>query len=130
MSSKFKCLKLKDILSEKPDHHWTVQKMAEIVDLSQPHLHRMFKIHIGAAPMAFLGDLRLENARDLVENTSLQMKQICFKVGILDGSHFTHNFKKKFGTTPTGHRRLHQEKIQAEELSDRIGQEMIGSAKQ
>ena len=103
--------------------------MAKIVDLSPPHLQRLFKIHVGVSPMAYLLELRLEKARELLENPFLQIKQIGRMVGILTDSHFTREFKKNCGLTPTEFRRFHQEKVQAEVLNDRIGQEMIESAK-
>lgn len=121
--------KLKKILFEKPDHNWTIEEMAKIVDLSPSHLQKLFKINMGVSPMACLLELRLEKARELLENPSLQIKQISRMVGIPNDSHFTRDFKKNCGLTPTEFRRFHQEKVQAEALNDRIGQEMIGSAK-
>ncbi len=66
--------------------------------------------------MTFLKDLRLEKARELLEdeNNFLQIQEIRIKVGISHDSHFTRDFKEKFGLTPTEYRRRHSEKMQAE----------------
>jgi transcriptional regulator GlxA family with amidase domain len=103
---------LKELFSEKLDHKWTVKEMSEIVDLSPAHLPRVFKINIGISPMAYLNTLRLEKARELLENTFLQVKQIGRRVGLKNDSHFTREFRKKFGFSPTEYRKLHWGKTQ------------------
>ncbi|MFN0141371.1 MAG: helix-turn-helix domain-containing protein [Pyrinomonadaceae bacterium] len=84
---------------------WTADKMAESVGLSVPHFIRLFKEEIKNPPVAYLCEQRLERAKDLLETTFIQIQQICAQVGIPNESHFTRNFKKKYGTTPTEYRR-------------------------
>ncbi len=100
---------------ENPDCDWTIGQMAETVGLSVPHFQKLFKTNIGKPPIAYLQDLRLEKARELLEATFLQVQEVRNKVGILYDSHFTRDFKKKFGVTPTEYRKLFWEKKQAEE---------------
>jgi transcriptional regulator GlxA family with amidase domain len=87
------------------DHRWTVVEMADIVELSAPHFQKLFKIDVGISPIAFLRDLRLERAREQLENSFRSVKQIKRQIGISDDSHFTRDFKSKFGLTPTEYRK-------------------------
>ncbi len=106
---------LKIQLAEKIHQDWTVQEMAETVDLSKPYFIKLFKIQAGMPPITYLREIRLEKARELLENSNHQIKQIGVKIGMTNDSHLTRDFKKKFGLTPTEYRKHHWEKLQAEE---------------
>ena len=95
-------------------HHWTVDGMAESVGLSIPHFSKLFKQEAKSPPHTYLCELRLEKAKELVVTTFLHIQEVCTQVGIQNESHFTRDFKKKFGLTPTEYRKLHWEKQQAE----------------
>lgn len=107
---------LKKLFEEKPQGDWTVEKMAETVELSKPHLIKLFKIQVGMPPITYLREIRLEKARELLENSYHQVKQIGVEIGMTNESHLTRDFKKKFGLTPTEYRKQHWEKVQVEEL--------------
>lgn len=96
---------LKQILSERLDRNWTVAEMAHCFNLSVPHFQKLFKAQIGTSPIAYLRELRLEKARELLETTYLQIKQIRLQTGIMNDSHFTREFTKKFGVSPTEYRK-------------------------
>ena len=106
---------LKEHLPNNLQHQWTVKEMAEIVGLSIPYFQKLFKENIGIPPIEYLRDLRLEKARELLGTTFLQIQEIRSKVGIQNDSHFTRDFKKKYGVTPTEYRKLYSERIQAGE---------------
>lgn len=101
------------LLADLP-RYWTIEQMAQEVGLSAPHFQKLFKSNVGLPPMTFLQNKRLETARELLENTFLQIQEIRLKVGIPHDSHFTRDFKKKYGVTPTEYRKLHWEKVQSE----------------
>ena len=96
-------------------HDWTIEDMAKTIELSKPHFQKLFKFHIGTSPIAYVRELRLEKARELLETTFYQINQIGYEIGMKNDSHFTRDFKKKYGVTPTEYRRLHSEKMQAEQ---------------
>lgn len=79
--------------------------MAAMVDLSPVHLQKLFKRVTGKSPILYLNDLRLEKARELLETSFLQVKQIGRYSGLTDGSHFARTFKKKFGCAPSEYRK-------------------------
>jgi AraC family L-rhamnose operon transcriptional activator RhaR len=87
--------------------------MARCYDLSPAHFQKLFKANLGRPPIAYLRHIRLEKACELIEKTYIQMKQIGVIVGMPDESHFTRDFKKEFGLTPTEYRRQCWQKDQA-----------------
>lgn len=106
---------LKEELLKKLQHQWTIEEMAEIVQLSVPHFQKLFKVNTGMSPLAFLHDLGLEKAREYLETTFWQIQEVRIKVGFLDDSHFTRDFKKKYDVSPKEYRAQFWEKIQAGE---------------
>ena len=83
---------------------WTIEQMATAVELSPSHLQKIFKSEIGMPPITFLRELRLVKARELLESKFWRVKQIRIETGLANDSHFTRDFKKKFGLTPTAYR--------------------------
>jgi AraC-like DNA-binding protein len=95
-------------------HSPTMEEMARSVNLSESHLQQLFKSVVGMSPIQYLQDLRLEKARELLENSFLQIREIGFRVGMSDQSHFIHDFKGKYGMTPSEYRRQHWAKAEAD----------------
>lgn len=105
---------LKEQLLKNLQHDWTIEEMSQNVELSIPHFQKLFRAETGIAPIAYLRDLRLEKARELLETKFYRLKQIGFEVGMSNDSHFTRDFKKKYGVTPTEYRKQYWEKIQTQ----------------
>lgn len=96
---------LREKILENLQHQWTIEEMSKELGITARQLQRLIKIEIGETPSVWLRDLRLEQAKQLLENTFFNISEICLQVGLKDGSHFTRNFKDKFGITPTGYRK-------------------------
>jgi transcriptional regulator GlxA family with amidase domain len=96
---------IKNLLTEHPEEVWTVEEMAIAVGLSVPHFQRLFKHHAGIPPKTYLQDIRLTKAKELLRATFLRVKEIGVKTGLTNESHFTREFKKRFGMTPSEYRR-------------------------
>lgn len=96
-------------------HQWTVEEMADYVELSAPHLQKLFKAQVGMPPIAYLRELRLEKACKQLETTFAKIQQIRASVGMFNDSHFTRDFKTKYGVTPTEYRKCCWKKMQIEE---------------
>lgn len=82
----------------------SLNEMAQVVNLSPSRLRYLFKKETGVAPGQYLRTFRLEQARDLLENTFLSVKEIVRRVGVNDQSHFIRQFKKSYGLTPAQYR--------------------------
>jgi AraC-like DNA-binding protein len=79
--------------------------MAELVNLSVPHLCHLFKNETGIPAGRSVKLAKMEHSADLLTGTFLSVKQIRFNAGFSDESHFVRDFKKIYGMTPTEYRK-------------------------
>ena len=96
--------KVIELMRESSDGKMSPEELAQAVNLSPSRLHELFKCETGTSPVKYLKALRLEHARALLESTFLSVKEIRARVGEGDESHFTRDFKRAFGVTPTQYR--------------------------
>ena len=81
-----------------------LSEFAQSVNLSVWRLCHLFKTDIGMPPMRYLRVLRMERAKDLLESSFLSVKEIGFRVGLTDESHFVRDFKATYGLSPACYR--------------------------
>lgn len=82
-------------------------RMAEISTLSglsHSRLDHLFKAEAGQSPTQYLQELRLKKACQLLETTTMRIKQVRLAVGYQDHRDFFRDFKKQFGLTPSQYR--------------------------
>lgn len=72
--------------------------------ISLYHLIRSFKAACGLTPHAWLLDLRINRARELLRNTQLPLSEIALQTGFADQSHFSRCFKERMAVTPGQYR--------------------------
>jgi transcriptional regulator GlxA family with amidase domain len=82
----------------------TLNDMARAVNLTSFHFCHLFKAETGSSPARYLKALRLERARELLETTFLNVKEIRSLVGLNDESHFARDFRALYKLTPQQHR--------------------------
>jgi AraC family transcriptional regulator of arabinose operon len=78
----------------------SVTELARRMNLSASRFAHLFRQETGCGPARFLRQLRLDRARDLVERSSLSIKEIMAAVGFNDPSHFTRDFAARHGAPP------------------------------
>lgn len=96
--------KIISLLKETLDRDWSTGSLAACVNLSPSRLHQVFKEETGLPPARYLRLLRMEQARELLETSHLSVKQVMWRVGVTDESHFVRDFKKTYGLTPARYR--------------------------
>ena len=84
---------------------WDIPALAVLVNLSPSRFRHLFKQETGMGPAQFLKDIRLTRAEKMLRTTFLSIKQILKQVGIGSNAHFVHDFRRKYGMTPTTYRR-------------------------
>jgi len=83
------------------DYTFTVERMAEEMNLSRTQLLRKLKALTDLSPTDFIKDIRLKRAAHLIRHKADTITQIGYAVGFNDQSYFTKCFKKQFGVTPS-----------------------------
>lgn len=95
------------LMRDNPSKPLTLGKLAQAVEMSASRLRHLFKEEVGSTPTQYLKDLRLQIAKELLETSSLRIKQVMMSIGVNDDSHFIRDFKKAFGMTPAQCRALY-----------------------
>jgi AraC-like DNA-binding protein len=78
----------------------TVEILAGQVSLSSSAFSRRFRELTGRSPRQFVKETRLERARELLLERRLRVSDVSVAVGYASMSHFTKEFRARFGTTP------------------------------
>ena len=92
-------------LHANPHTVWTLEKMAEHVGMSRAAFAKRFKDLVGQPMFEYLTMLRVQRAKELLQETKLPLYEIAGRVGYESDLAFTKTFKKHTGTTPTRYRK-------------------------
>ncbi len=82
----------------------SIQEMAQAAHLCPSHLRYLFQVELGVSPKRYQQSIRMREAKRLLENTDLNMKEIANMIGITDVSRVSRSFKLVYGVAPTKHR--------------------------
>jgi transcriptional regulator GlxA family with amidase domain len=75
--------------------------LAEAAGLSLRQLERLFAAQLGVRPGRYYRDLRLQRARQLVQQTGLSMMQIAVSTGFSSATHFAKAYGQAYGKAPS-----------------------------
>jgi AraC family transcriptional regulator of arabinose operon len=93
-----------DAMEERMAEPLTIRELAAIAGLSPSRFAHLFRRAVGVPPLRRLQALRLARARQLLEDTSLPIRDVMRQVGCNDPSHFSKDFKRHFGVGPRKYR--------------------------
>ncbi|MCV9885324.1 response regulator transcription factor [Metabacillus halosaccharovorans] len=82
----------------------TLQEIAERFFLSREYISRKFKQEYHETLTNYLTKIRIEKAKELLENPHLKVYEISYKVGYPNEKYFSKVFKKLVGVTPNVYR--------------------------
>ena len=89
------------ILTRLADSTFQVTELAEAATMSQSQFYRQLKELTGLSPIQFVQEVRLQTARDWLENRRYEtVKQVAHSVGFQKPSYFAQLFRQRFGITP------------------------------
>ena len=80
---------------------YTVEDLASAVGLTRGHLYKKLMAITGKGPADFIRTIRLKRARQLLDESGMQISEIAYTVGYSSPKIFSRNFKAEFGMTPT-----------------------------
>lgn len=84
------------------EQDWTLETMAEECGLSRTRFAEYCKRLTNMAPMQYLQNLRLEQARrQLINESALSVTEVAFACGFNSSQYFSSAFRKRFGLSPT-----------------------------
>jgi transcriptional regulator GlxA family with amidase domain len=80
------------------------------VNLSMWHFAHLFKTETSVSPKRYMRNLKMKEAERLLDESFLSVKEIAAKVAIGDRSHFSRDFKRISGHSPSNFRVRNHEK--------------------
>ena len=79
----------------------SLENVAEQVNISPQYFSKLIKKTTGFNFIDWLSMLRVKKAKELLTNSNLTVKEVCFMVGYKDPNYFSRIFKKRIGITPS-----------------------------
>ncbi|OAS16106.1 helix-turn-helix domain-containing protein [Paenibacillus oryzisoli] len=81
-----------------------IKELAELVQLSDSHLRKLFIKQTGQAPLHFVHSIKIEQAKKLLATSVKPISQISYELGIENANYFSRMFKLKTNLTPLQYR--------------------------
>lgn len=85
----------------------SISDLAASVFLSERHFRRQFEDIYQQSPKAYLQNIRLNAAMQLLRQRELSVTDIALACGFSDCNHFSRVFRQRFGISPTEYRKRH-----------------------
>lgn len=96
---------IKEYLNDNCSTNVSLQQLVELTNLNRFYLIRLFRKAIGLPPYAYLTQIRVEKAKQLLAQGK-SVAEVAIAVGMSDQSHLTRHFKRIVGTTPGRYRSM------------------------
>lgn len=77
-----------------------VDELAEALEISRSSLNRRMRETLDTTANNYIRDVRIQKAEELLRSSSLQINEICYRVGFQTPSYFIKCFRKKYGQSP------------------------------
>jgi transcriptional regulator GlxA family with amidase domain len=84
-----------------------VETLAEKAAMSPRTFHRHVREELGVSPAKFVEAVRLDAARRLLDERTLDLAQVAGRAGFSGPDHLIRAFARRFGVTPAAYRQIH-----------------------
>ncbi len=101
-----------DYIYENLDTRITVKTLAELVNLDQSYLSKLFKKEVGITVSQYITEKKIETARNMLIYSDYSPAEISSVLAFPNQSYFTEIFRKHTGMTPKQYRDLKYRNIQ------------------
>jgi AraC-like DNA-binding protein len=88
-----------------------LEKLASLCFLSENYFHALFKKKFSITPHNYVLQLRMNEALNLLSNTSLQIKEVARETGFYDAAYFSRTFAKMYKISPRQYRSSMESRI-------------------
>ncbi len=92
---------VKQVGEQMSDPDFRVESLSTAMNMAERTLQRKLKAMTNQTPQELIRSMRLNRARDLLENSNLSVSEVAFQVGYLEPTNFSRSFKKQFGFSPS-----------------------------
>ena len=78
----------------------TIEDVAEHCGTGDRNLRRIFATHCGKTPLQYLNGLKMSAAIDLLYNSNLSVKEVCYRCGFQSPQYFSRLYRRHTGRLP------------------------------
>lgn len=97
----------RDLSAGKADMAFRVQDYAQAQNLHPNYLSSVIKSKTGKPIATWIAEKTLIEARSLLQNATISIKEITYRLGFTETAHFSNFFKKHEGISPIQYRKAH-----------------------
>ncbi|MCJ7840717.1 AraC family transcriptional regulator [Lederbergia sp. NSJ-179] len=90
-------------------HNLSLEMISDHFQISSSYVSRFIREQTGVTFTQFVWELRMQECKHQLVNTSRTIKEIVLSIGYFDVSNFTRRFKKEEGITPSQYRKYYQQ---------------------
>lgn len=83
-----------------------IEELSKAIGLSPSRLSHLFKEQTGLSIIDSVNQMRIQQAALLLEHTNRSASEVAYEVGFHNYNHFINQFRKWFGTNPSGFRTI------------------------
>lgn len=95
-----------EILKRQYDQNISLDDICNEIAVSKNYFCYLFKREVGQSVWSYLTDIRINKAKELLENTDMKSYEIAFHIGYDNPSYFSKVFKKYENVTPNEYRQI------------------------
>src|SRR5690606_17354513 len=88
------------LLQHQLNDNINVEELASKFPISYSKFRKLFKLHTGKSPNQYHLDLRLNKARELLQESNMSIQEVGYQTGFESPYYFSRLFKKKYGHPP------------------------------
>lgn len=98
------------VLLNLTNEQFNVERFSKEIGISRSHLHRKLKLLTGKSISQFIREIRLEEAKQLLEDNHATASEVAFMVGFSSSSYFNTCFHAFYGFPPGELKRRNSDK--------------------
>ena len=92
-------------LNKEYQQNTNLLELADMCRMSKFHFLRIFKEIVGVSPLEYRNRIRIEHAKELLEDINLPIGEVGVQVGYTSSAYFCDAFKQKVGISPSAYRK-------------------------
>lgn len=78
----------------------TITDVADHTGISERYLRKLFAQYLNLSPLDYLNQIRINKSIELLRNTEMSVKEVCFICGFKSPQYFSRIFKQQTGVSP------------------------------
>lgn len=94
-----------EYLEENYNKNITLEEAASYIGFSTFYFSKIIKEYLNVSFVDYLASIRIRKAKEIIENTNLNISDVAYKVGYIDANYFTRVFKRIEGITPSQYKK-------------------------